>query len=33
MAYRPDPALGARLKALYHVGPPEALTSCNTCHR
>jgi len=33
MAYRPDPALGARLKALYHVRPPEALTSCNTCHR
>lgn len=33
MAYQPDPALGARLKDLYHVHPPEALTSCSTCHR
>ena len=33
MAYVPDPELGRELLKLYHVRPPEELTSCNTCHR
>jgi len=33
MAYVPDPELGRELLKLYHVRPPEELTSCNICHR
>ncbi len=29
----PDPSLGQKLKEAYAIRSPEALTSCNTCHR
>ncbi len=33
MAYRPDPALGEKLREAYRIRLPMELESCNTCHR